>query len=133
MFNSWIFWLIVLCIALAIGVSLSWIERKSSKKIFLGQPSKYPSELANALREYFKTQQEVQSAYLSQIFSGLKNEHPHPIIAIEASAGFDKIQKECGNIVSKILNYNEVVDFIPLGEDEVSSYMKTQTEPFYRK
>lgn len=133
MFNSWIFWLIVTFIALAIGVFLSWLEKKSSKKIFLGQPSKYPSELVDALKEYFKTQDKIKSAYLTQIFNGLKNEPPHPIIGIEVSDDFHRIQKECGNIVNKIINKAEFVDFIPLGKDEVSEYMKKQTEPFYKK
>lgn len=133
MFNSWIFWIVVVLVALAIGVLLSWIERKSSRKTIIGQPSKYPSELVNALKEYFKTQDHIKSAYLAQIFDGSKNEPPHPIIGIEASGGFDRIQEECGEIAKKSFNQDEFVDFIPLGEDDISVYMKEQTDPFYRK
>lgn len=133
MFNSRIFWLVVIFIALAIGGFLSWIERKSSKKLFLGQPSKYPSELLNALGEYFTTEDKVNTAYIAQIFNGLKGNTPRPIIGIEVSDDFDSIQEKCGNIVSKIMKENEAIDFIPLGGDEVSVYMKEQTEPFYRK
>jgi hypothetical protein len=132
MFNSWIFWIVVILVALAIGVLLSWIERKSSKKTLIGQPSRYPSELVNALREYFKAQDNIESAYLAQIFDGSKNELPHPIIGIEARDGFDRIQEECGEVVKKALAHDEMVDFIQMGDDDVSLYMKEQTEPFYR-
>jgi hypothetical protein len=133
MFSSWIFWIIVLAIALAIGVFLTWIERQSRKKVFLGQPSEYPTELINALNEYFGTQDDMLSAYLAQILDGSKEELPRLIIGIEARDGIDRIQEECGKIVKRILSEYEYVDFIPLGDDEVSIYMKEQTEPFYTK
>ena len=46
---------------------------------------------------------------------------------------FDRIQKECGNIINKFLQNDEFIDCIPLGEDEISEYMKKQMEPFYKK
>jgi len=133
MFSSWIFWIIVIAVALAIGVFLTLVERKSSKKVFLGQPSEYPTELINALKEYFRTEDNVLSAYLAQILDGSKGELPRPIIGIAASGDYDGIQEECGKIVKRILSDYECVDFIPLGDDEVSIYMKEQTEPFYTK
>ena len=89
--------------------------------------------LSDALKKYFKTQDKIKSAYLAQIFNGLKNKPPHPIIGIEVSDEFDRIQKECGNIINKFLQNDEFIDCIPLGEDEISEYMKKQMEPFYKK
>jgi hypothetical protein len=132
MFDSWIFWIVVLCVALAIGVLLSWIERKSSRKTIIGRPSKYPAELVTALKEYFRTQDSIKSAYLAQISDGSKNELSHPIIGVEVSGGFDRIQEECGEIAKQSLKQDEIVDFLLLGEDEVSMYMKERTEPFYK-
>jgi hypothetical protein len=133
MIDSWLFWLIIALAALSIGVFLTWLERRSSRKTFLGQPSKYPSELVCELRGYFRTQDKIESAYLAQIFNGMKDEAPHPVVAIETSEDFDRIQRECGKIAGKVLGENESVDFIPLGKDKVSEYLTKQTQPFYKR
>jgi hypothetical protein len=133
MLSSWIFWLVILSIAVGFGLFLTWLERRSSRKLFLGQPSFYPAELVTALKEYFKTQNSIKAAYLAQVFNGADEVPPHPVIGIETGDEFDSIQAECGRLTGGLLDPGESIDFMPLGDDEVSSYMKQHTEPFYKK
>ena len=131
MLTSWVFWLSILLCAILFGVLLSWLEKKSRKKLFIGQPAKYPADLVQALKIYFETQNNIKAVYLAQIYNGEKNEPPHPIIGIETIDEFDRIQREAGKIAEEVLKNGEFADCIQLGEDEVSVYMKNQTEPFY--
>ncbi len=112
---------------------MSWLEKRSSKKLYIGQPSKYPDDLVQALKNHFESQSNINAAYLAQIYDGNKNDTPHPVIGIETVGEFDGVQREVGEIAKKALNNGEYADCIQLGTDEVSVFMINQTEPFYRK
>lgn len=133
MFSSWEFWLLILLLAVGIGISLTWIERRSEKKIIVGQPAQYPTQLITALKTYFENCPEVEAAYLAQISGGAETTPPHPVIGVEVSGEFTNIQKEMGEIVFEACEDGEIVDVMPLGADAVSEYMKRQTQPFYKK
>ena len=133
MFNSWEFWLIILLIAVGVGILLTWIERRSEKKTIIGKPAEYPTELITALKKYFETQQNVTAAYLAQIYDGSEKTPPHPIIGIETAGEFPSIQKGAGEIAVEAFEDGNIVDILPIGPDAVSEYMKTQTQPFYKK
>ena len=123
----------ILLIAVGVGILLAWIERKSERKTIVGQPSKYPMQLISALTNFFESQDNVKVAYLAQIYDGSGAEPPHPIIGIDAGDDFLRGQEEAGKIALEAFENGEIVDIIPIGSDKVSEYMRTQTQPFYKK
>jgi len=107
-----------------------YITIKKNQEIVLGQPKQYPTGLVTALKKYFKTQPNVEAAYLAQIFVESRKEPPHPIIGIAAQQGFEEIAPNAARIAHEL---GELTDFVPIQSDEVSTYMLNKTTPFYKK
>jgi hypothetical protein len=107
------------------------IERDTEVQI--GQPSKYPTELVNALKNLFKEKKTVNAAYLAVIKMDKSDQLPHLMIAIDVDGDRMTITNEAGPLAEKY-HKNEIVDFIQINKngDGISDYFLNETKPFYK-
>ncbi len=104
---------------------------EQEQQVMLGQPSVYPQKLVDALKSLFAQHKTVESAHLAHIFNATSGEPPHTIIGIKAAGDISGITADAGMVAGEVLARHEIVDFIQMGTDNVSSYMLKSTEPFY--
>ncbi|MCP4268423.1 MAG: hypothetical protein GY777_23080 [Candidatus Brocadiaceae bacterium] len=103
-------------------------------QVMLGQPSKYPTKLINALSSHFNELNSVSKAYLAHIVVPDENSVPHNVIGIKAVSGVDyrEILNRTSHIIEANLDKNELLDFIPIeAGNAIADYMINETEPFY--
>lgn len=110
------------------------IEIKEDTKILIGQPSKYPTEFVNALKNLFNKNKTVKAAYLATIKAEQSNEPPHLIIGIDIEGDRKTITNQAGPLAEKILK-NEIVDFVQIDTNGggISDYFINETQPFYKR
>ncbi len=110
------------------------IEIKEDTEVLIGQPSKYPTELVNALKNLFKEKKSVKAAYLATVKMDKSEELPHLMIAIDVKGDRTTITNEAGPLAEKYLK-NEIVDFIQIDNKRggISDYFLNETKPFYKR
>jgi len=107
---------------------------KQDTQISIGQPEIYPTELADALARYFKTQKEVKKAYLAHFYNPAQNDPPHTLIGVITTGDWDAVISGAGIISNNVHIPNPPVDFIPLnGSGGVESYFLKECKPFYQR
>ncbi|HWB28723.1 MAG TPA: enhanced serine sensitivity protein SseB C-terminal domain-containing protein [Chitinophagaceae bacterium] len=100
----------------------------------IGQPAKYPTEIADALKAMFVTFPEVRAAYLGWIFAPGSGDPPHYIFAFEGEGDLKDIISKAGLTVQSLFKPGEFADFIKIdNKDGLSNYLLNNTEPFYKR
>jgi hypothetical protein len=128
--------LAAIAFSLMVGLILTWLQQRSlaSKngcRLLVGQPAKPPTALLEALRGLFASCPNVRAAYLAQVYAPSPHGRPQPVIGLEMAEGLQALQEEAGILCRQYLTEDESIDFMPIGADTVSEYMKKQTKPFY--
>jgi hypothetical protein len=72
-------------------------------QVLLGQPARYPQELADTLARLFATKPEVNAAYLAHFSNPAQHEKPHTLIALSVSANYDTIVADAGIIAQSLI------------------------------
>lgn len=107
---------------------------KEDTEVQIGQPSKYPTELVNALSDLFQEQQSVKAAYLAAIKMDKTEKLPHLMIAIDVEGNMSSVSGKAGPLAEKYLGKEEVVDFIQIEQNGgISDYFLNETKPFYKR
>ncbi len=103
-------------------------------KVFLGQPSRYPHALVEALSRLFKGKVQVQSAYLAHFFNPVAGDKSHTLIGIETAGDWDELVAEAGMVASNVEIPDPPVDFLRMtGKAGVEDYFHKSCKPFYTK
>ena len=110
------------------------MEITEDTEILIGQPSKYPTELVNALKNLFNEKKSVKAAYLATVKMDKSEELPHIMIAIDIDGDRAEIINVAGPLAEKYLK-NEIVDFmqIDIKGGGISDYFVNETKPFYKR
>ncbi len=103
-------------------------------EVQIGQPSNYPTEFVNVLKDLFKENKTVTAAYLAVIRTKDSEELPHIMIALDTDDDRMTITNLAGPLAEKYLE-NEIVDFIQINKngDGISDYFLNETKPFYKR
>jgi hypothetical protein len=107
------------------------IERNTN--LMIGQPAEYPEKMAKSLKLYFKGCQEVQAAYLAQIYDGTDSTWPHLIIAIRAAKEMPTILQEAALVVKPYITKGSYIDFFRLDDAKDIGKYFLDIQPFYTK
>lgn len=104
-------------------------------RVMIGQPSKCPHELADALKRLFAGLKQIRRAYLAQFFIPEKDEKPHTLIGIEVSGDWDKVLAQAGMVIRDVEIPDPPVDFMQItGEGGgAEDYFLNECQPFYKK
>lgn len=103
-------------------------------KVLIGQPSRYPTELANALSRFFKTKKFVKRAWIAHYHNPEDGQKPHTIVAVDATGNFDEISGEIGIVLRDIAIPDPPVDVMPItGKGGIENYFLHETAPFYQR
>jgi len=110
------------------------IKIEGDTEVQIGQPSKYPTEFINALKDLFKENKTVNAAYIAVIRMKESEELPHLMIAIDNNDDKMTITNVAGPLAEKYLK-NEIVDFKQIDKkgDGISDYFLNETKPFYKR
>lgn len=81
-------------------------------QILVGQPKDYPHLLIDTLKNYFSKTNNVNAAYLAQIFVPNKDEKPHLMVGVDMYGDNEKILKNSMMIAQSFLNKEEFIDFL---------------------
>ncbi len=103
---------------------------KKDTRIVIGQPAKYPSEIANALSQLFADEPSVRAAYLGLIKYPDMGEQPRYVFCIDTDGDDKDITEKAGRKVQPYLKSGEFADFV--SKDSLGDYFKT-VPPFYKK
>ncbi|MFH2137677.1 MAG: enhanced serine sensitivity protein SseB C-terminal domain-containing protein [Candidatus Omnitrophota bacterium] len=102
--------------------------------IYLGKPANPPTQLIAKLKEYFKTNKKIESAYLAQMAVPQEKQPSHPVIGIKMSGQIETILDTLFSLAKGSLRKTDFVDFIPIEPGTtISEYMLKEVEPFYEK
>lgn len=106
------------------------IELPDDKGLFIGQPAVWPAELIDKVVNYLKTTDDVEKAFLAQIYIENDSHKPHPLIAIQMAKNsrrnFKVIQSEIAPLIKEIVIPGGLTDFFELsqGVDLAASIFK---------
>jgi hypothetical protein len=110
------------------------VEVKKHSTYKIGQPEKYPTEVARSLIELFSNRPNVYAAYLGWIQYSQTDEPPHYVFAIDSTGDWDSLIQEAGFTSKQILADEEIVDFVKINNNGgISDYFINETTPFYKK
>lgn len=103
-------------------------------QVLLGQPSKYPTELAQALSNLFLKEQAVKFAYLATIKTDNSNQPPHLIIALDVEGDMSPITAKAGPLAEQVMGKNKIIDFMKIDKSNgISDYFINNTQAFYKR
>lgn len=107
---------------------------QEATEVMIGEPERYPRELANGLSAYFSKNHEVSRAWLVHFHDPSTEDPPHTLIAIEHSGDWDRIVSGAGLATRDVMIPDPPVDFMPIrGMGGLDDYFTSQCEPFYKK
>lgn len=94
---------------------------------------KIPELLLTRLQELFKSSNNVEVAFYTQIYIPSKREPPHPLIAIK-SKDFNTVNSQIGQLIKQELTTSQFVDVLPM-DNFLSSWMNQseRVRVFYRR
>jgi hypothetical protein len=104
--------------------------------MMIGQPSEYPTELVDGLKELFSSMDHVERAYLIHIWDPQRDEPPHNMIGIflkrESPIAFPDFAPTVGEVIRRTSKEGEFVDVVDLSTvGELASQIADSTTPFY--
>lgn len=102
-------------------------------QVLLGQPTRYPHALVEALARLFTGKREVQAAYLTHFFNPAAGDKSHTMIAIEATGDWDHLVAEAGMVAANVDVPDPPVDFLRMtGKAGLEDYFRETCRPFYK-
>ncbi len=102
-------------------------------QVLIGQPEKYPQALVDALIKYFKTKNEVVSAYLALFYNPKTDEKPHTLIGILVTENWDEIVSSVGMIANQVEVPDPPIDIIKIDTKSGNIDYFHEIKPFYKK
>lgn len=106
---------------------------KKNTPVKIGQPTKYPTEVAKSLVKLFSNKPEVEAAYVAWIHDPASDDPPHYIFAIDTKTNYNEIINEAGFLTQKVFGVGEIVDFVQISNlGGINNYFLS-TPPFYKK
>ena len=108
---------------------------QQATEVLLGQPARYPTELADALGRLFRGNASVQQAYIAHFYDPSTGEPAHTLVAVEATGDWDRVVAEAGMVAAGIQVPDPPVDFVRLGgggNDGFAGYFRG-VQPFYKR
>ena len=104
-------------------------------QVLLGQPARYPTELATALARFFKTKKQVKRAWLAHFHDPSRDERAHTLVALEAAGEFAALSAEASIVARNIEVPDPPVDIVAITGDGggFEDYFLKQTKPFYER
>jgi hypothetical protein len=110
------------------------ITIQKDTEVLLGQPANYPTAMVQALQNLFRTNPEVNAAYLGYIHDPESGLPPHLLVGIDTEGELSNVSKEAGLTAQQFLKEGEFIDIIKIDQNSgVSDYLLTQTKPFYQR
>ncbi len=107
---------------------------KKDTQVMIGQPSNYPSVLADALVRYFKKTKAVKRAYLAHFFNPENDEKPHTLIAVEVAGDWNSVMAGAGMVARDVEVPDPPVDFLQVtGQSGLEDFFKGDIKPFYER
>lgn len=106
------------------------------RQILLGQPSNYPHQLIDALKEKFAKLSEVNAAYLAHAQVAGVDQQPNTLIGIEMKGDWNQLLEQLGPILEANTRQGEVVSLArinPKHPDTIAKYMLNSTTAFYKR
>jgi hypothetical protein len=102
-------------------------------ELMLGLPAEPPEPLLDGLRELFAASNAVRSARLGHVFQAGVDPEPHPVVGVEPEPGVSLEDALAG--VDEVVERAHVgaVDFVPLDDGEVGSWLREHVEPFFER
>ncbi len=104
-------------------------------EVLLGEPTEYPSALAELLLSWLPTQPAIKRAWLAMIFNPSDGLPPHTILAIDGDqhANMALLSHTIGQLIQSKPIPNPPLDILPLGNNEaIENYFLVDTQPFYQ-
>ncbi|HEX2778327.1 MAG TPA: enhanced serine sensitivity protein SseB C-terminal domain-containing protein [Gemmatimonadaceae bacterium] len=103
--------------------------------VMIGQPAKYPRELADALSRFFERRKEVSRAWIAHFFNPQQDEKPHTIVGVEAETeDWDTLSTDIGIVATGVEIPDPPLDVIAVsGRGGLDDYFLEQCEPFYQR
>ena len=104
-------------------------------QVTLGEPTDYPTALADALRAYCATNPAIERAYLAQMQLQNSPEPPRLLLAFQAVDNDPAFLQEVGPVVQPHVEGQQTLDMLlidPTSPEPINQYF-LQTEPFYQK
>ncbi|HUR80096.1 MAG TPA: enhanced serine sensitivity protein SseB C-terminal domain-containing protein [Thermoanaerobaculia bacterium] len=112
--------------------SQSYVAPRDTR-ILIGQPSRYPQELADVLARLFRNREAVRAAYLAHFFNPAANEKAHTLVAIDAGDDYHRIVGEAGLAAQGVTLPDPPVEFVRYGTGGgLDGYFRGVT-PFYKR
>jgi hypothetical protein len=102
-------------------------------EVILGQPSRHPQALVDALARLFAGLPSVEAAHLAQIHDPASDLPPHPIIGIVCNE-YRQVVPQAGLIADGLAG--GPVDFVQLDRahaEGAADYLLRETKPFYQR
>jgi len=100
-------------------------------EVRLGHPAQIPESLIALLSESMTNLDGVRAAHLAMIEVPVTGEPPHPIIGLRVAEGAD-FAGVVGPLKAAIGKASMGrVDFVPIGDDEISTWLLENTKPFF--
>ncbi len=100
----------------------------------LSQPREQPSALQQALRAYFATRPDIETAYMAQI-SGVPGHVPHPVLGVETTGPWAEVAAGIGEVFDKG-RFGVTIDLVPIDRDAPDGSVNRtllRFEPFYSR
>ncbi len=109
----------------------SWTARENTQ-VLIGQPSNYPTDLAESLKRFFKSQRSVKKAYLVHFYNPTRDDKPHTLIGVESNGNWDEIVAGAGMVAEGVEIPDPPVDFLQIEGKDQENYF-SGTKPFYQR
>lgn len=101
--------------------------------VFLGQPSRHPTDLADALTRLFSTDSKVKRAWIATLREP-QDDKPHTLIGIEAGDHYDAVLKAIGMATTGVNIPDPPIDAVPVGAGgPLDDYFLRSAKPFYKR
>ncbi len=101
-------------------ISNRTISLADNRRLYIGQPAEYPSEMVDRIVNQLKTESGVGKALLAQLYIEHDKFKPHPLIAIQmtnnSNKDFNRVQSDIAVAVKGATIPGGIVDFLELGE-----------------
>lgn len=107
---------------------------KKETQVMIGQPSNYPTMLADSLTRYFKKTKQVKKAYLAHFFNPDNDEKPHTLVAVQVTGDWDSVMAGAGMVARDTEVPDPPVDFLQItGRGGIEDYFTNDCKPFYER
>lgn len=103
-------------------------------QVLIGQPSRHPTELVDALKRLFAGRKDVKRAWLAHFHNPERDETAHTLVALEVTGPWDEIAGEVGIVAQSVPLPDPPLDLLQITGrgGGVEDYFKS-VAPFYER